>query len=781
MKRNPFISRLATSVAAVALTIGSTFTFSACSDDEDVDNSGSEPVTRLEAPVVAETPDENITENSLQLSWAAVKEATSYSAQIRLSEAGDIFRETITETTQVKFEGLNDGTTFYFRVRANYKYDESRNSAYSEWTTVETLKADPAKPTLDTPSNPMCDMSKTTTTSLTFRWESVELAKEYNVVLTSIGKDDQTFTTNETTYTFTGLEKGTKYYFTVQAAEIEGYNASKYSGVISAVTTAQLATPQNLTYQDKMSQAVRFAWDAVENAATYAYELTAATDTGDQTVIKEGLLAELQDIIIPGDPIYATATTNTSMTFRGLERDTYYAFRVKAVPSDDSYLESEFTDYCVIKTLLTDATPLAAPVITLDEAQQLKAMISWPAVANAFGYDYQYASAEQVEAGDETVYVSGELRATVADPANGVEAAACPTTLTMKDLTPNTAYKVRLMTIADPSKPTDGNSQWSEWFDVTTAELADALTISTAEELEEVFGRMKDGGVVTLKAGDYFTTETFKLTQGITLQGESETQRPHVNMKQITMGVAACAKVRFANILFTGFKVNDDGTLNTADLTGLGGYFLDNSGQTGHVESFEIENCVVYGGFKSAFIRMNRTNFGVQNLLVKNNIVSVGGSDGCVIGANGKDFGVNWVITGNTFDGIGRADYGNTKSAQMIRFPSSTNEAFAAEVSNNTFYNISCVKGKNLFEAPKGAINVSKNIVTIDPAITWTSNIGIAATLTSADNFIYNTTSSLEGFAVADPAISGYVFLENYKPTNADVIAAGAGDPRWLK
>lgn len=780
MKRNPFISRLATSVAAVALTIGSTFTFSACSDDEEVDNSGNKPAARLEAPVVSEVADENITENSLQFAWAAVEEATSYSAQIRLSEAGDIFRETITETTQAKFEGLSDGTKFYFRVRANYKYDESRNSAYSNWTEVETLKADPTKPTLDTPANPMCDMSKTTTTSLTFAWESVELAAKYNVVLTSIGKDDITATTTETSYTFTGLEMGVKYYFTVQAAEVEGYNASKFSGVISAVTTAQLATPQNLVFQDKMSQAVRFAWDAVENAATYGYELYTVTPAGEK-IVKEGTLEDLADVIIPGDPIYATATTNTSMTFRGLEKDTYYAFRVKAVPSDDSYLESEFTDYCVIKTLVTDATPLAAPVITLDEAQQLKAVVSWAPVANALGYDYQYALADLIAAGDETTYTSGELRATEADPANGIEAAPCPTTLTMKDLTPATAYKVRLMTIADPANPTDGDSAWSDWFDVTTPDLAAALTISTAEELEEVFGRMADGGVVTLKAGNYFTTETFKLTKGITLQGESAADRPHVNMKQITMGVATCSKVRFANIVFTGFKVNDDGTLNTTELTGLGGYFVDNSGQTGHIESFEIENCVVYGGFKSAFIRMNRTNFGAQNLLVKDNIVSVGGSDGCIIGANGKDFGKTWTITGNTFDQIGRSDYGNTKSAQMIRTPDSSDADFTVTISNNTFYNISCIKGKNLFEAKKGTVNVTKNIVTIDPSITWTSAIGIAATFASSDNFIYNTTSSIDGFTVADPAFSGYVFLENYKPTNADVIAAGAGDPRWLK
>lgn len=779
MKRNPFISRLATSVAAVALAIGSTFTLSSCSDDDEVDNSGSKPVTRLEAPVVAEVADEDITENSLTFTWAAVEEATHYSAQVRLSETGDIYRETLTANTTVSFEGLTDGTKYYFRVRANNTYNESRNSAYSEWTVVETVAADPTRPTLPTPANPMCDMSKTTVSSLTFSWESVEGATAYNVVLTTIGKDDVTATTTGTSYTFTGLEKGVKYYFTVQAAEIEGYNASKFSGVINARTTAQLETPTGLTCTVKMSEAAKFEWEAVENAATYAFELY---KNADQEPVMAGMLDDLGGDLVPGETIYATSTTNTSISFRGLERDTYYSLRVKAVPSGDAYLESGFTDYCVIKTLVTDATPLAAPALTIAEAQQLKATVTWTAVANALGYDYYYATADEIAAGDESVYVKGELRAIEADPAAGIEAGPCPTELVMKDLTPNTTYKLYVMTVADPANPTDGDSAYTE-LEVKTADLADVLTISTVEELEEVVGRMKDGGVVTIKAGNYFSTKTLTLTQGITFRGESASNRPHVNIKQITMGVAVCEKVRFADIVFTGYKVNGDGTLNTTDLAGLGGYFLDNSGQTGNIGSLEIENCVVYGGFKCAFLRMNRTNFGATNLIVKNNIVSVGGSDGAIIGANGKDFGASWVITGNTFDGIGRADYGNTKYGQMVRCPSSTNPDFSVEISNNTFYNISCVKSKDLFEAPTGTVTLSKNIVTIDTATTgaWAKGTGIKATLNSSDNFIFDTTSSIGGFTNADPEITGYVFLENYKPANAAVVAAGAGDPRWLK
>jgi len=784
MKKNPFISRLATSVAAVALTIGMAFTFSACSDDDEVvDPAATEP-SRLSVPAVNEVAEADITTSSLKFSWAAVEGASSYSAQIRLSEAGDIYRERIIEdATEVTFENLNDDTEYYFRVRANHKLNESRNSAYSTYTMVKTVAADPTVPQLAVPANVMCDKSKTSETELTFMWDTVENATAgYAVTLTSIGKDDVTATTTETTYTFTGLEKGVQYFFTVRACEVkEGdkvvYTASKNSGAVKATTIGQLPTPEHLKFQDKMSQAVKFVWDPVDNAVDYAYELTTYSVTGDEKTVVEGLVSEVSDAIVPGETVSATVS-NTSMTFRGLTKSTYYGFRVKAVSGNDAYTDSEFTDYCVIKTLETDATPLTAPILTVKEAQQLKVIVSWN-MTGTYGYDIQFAPKATEVADDDATYTI-EVRADATTGELPTEYAI--TTAGADALTPDTDYKVRIKTVADPGKLTDADSAWTEWMDVKTAPLANALTISTAEELEEAIDRMAEGGVLTLKAGEYNTSETYKLTRGITITGESATDRPKVNIAQITLcPTAACDFIRIANIEFTNFKVND-GTLDTS--SNAGKYFIDNSGQNAHVETMEIENCVVWGGFKSAFFRMNRTNYGVNNLTIKNNIICVGGSDGALVSANGKAFGKKWVITGNTIDKMGSV-YGNTKFQAIIRCPKGADGAtFEAEITNNTMYNIAIIKGKDLlFEAPSGTVTVKKNIITIDTSVTgaWTGGLGIEATVTSEDNFIFDTTSSITGFTVADPQISGYEFLKNYKPTNAAVIAAGAGDPRWLK
>ncbi len=810
MKKNPFISRLATSVAAVALTIGMAFTFSACSDDDEVVDPATTEPSRLSVPTVNEVAEADITTSSLKFSWAAVEGASSYSAQIRLSEAGDIYRERIVEdVTEVTFENLNDNTEYWFRVRANHKLNEGCNSAYSEYKMVQTVAADPAIPQLAVPANVMCDKSKTTETELTFMWDSVEGATAgYAVTLTSIGKDDVTATTTATTYTFSGLEKGVQYFFTVRACEVkEGdkvvYTASKNSGAVKATTVGQLPTPQNLKSQDKMSQAVRFVWDAVPNAKDYYYELQTLDLVGDPKTVKEGLMKEISGAITPGNPVREEATTNTSMSFFGLDKNTYYSFRVKAVSGNDAYQDSDFTDYCVIKTLEYDPTPLVTPKYTVKNVMPLKVFLAWKevvvnesevGVGAVAGYDIQFAPVGTEVADDDEDYM---IQLHTADASGAFpleygisEYGPADTEGNRMAVEPEKTYKVRMRTYADESNPKVSNSSWTEWKEVNTPALAKELTIESAEELEVAIDCMAEGGVLTLKAGEYNTSKTYNLTRSITITGESATDRPKVNIGQLEVAPSeVCDFIRIANIEFTNFKVNADGTLDTS--SNAGKYFLNNSSQKANIETMEIENCVVWGGFKSAFFRMNRTNFGVNNLTIKDNIICVGGSDGGLVSADAKDedkksvgkpFGKKWVITGNTIDKMG-AVYGNTKFQQIIRFPKGLADVeFEAEITNNTMYNLTIVKGKDLFEAFAGSkITVKKNIITIDSSITWTKGIGIKGTLTSENNFIFDTTATLEGFTVADPQISGYEFLKNYKPTNAAVIAAGAGDPRWLK
>lgn len=775
MKRLSFVSRLATSAVAVALTLGSTISFTACSDDEEVNNE--EPLTTLSVPVVAEVADSDITETSLQFSWDAVSEATTYSAQIRLSESGDIYREQITENTTVKFEGLTDNTTYYFRVRANYEYNESRNSAYSDWVVVTTVESDPTLPALDVPSNVICDASQTTTSSLTFVWDAVDNAKEYTVLLTSIGLEDVSEVVSECTKTFTGLEKGRQYFFTVQAREVTDgngavvYKASAYSGSVKATTTDQLATPTNLINSEKMAQAARFEWDAVEGAATYYYELY--TVTSDEALV-EGTMADLEGSVELGVPT-AVFTSNTSVTFYTLSKSTYYAFRVKAIaPESTATIDSEYTDFCVIRTLETDATPLALPVLTVTDAQQLKIVVSWAAVGSAYGYDWQFGTPDMAE----TDCVSGSIRYEINEE-TGVNELATSVTLNYiavdadgvkTALSPNTNYRVRVKTVADPAVSTDADSSWSEWFAVQTAPLATELTVDNFADLKEALeGRMADQSVLTVKGGTYNFTSGITFKSGTTVKaaaGETVTLNVNGNAFNIEDGLSA-TEIGFENLTMVG-----------ANTAGKGDHIFNvGTGVTAKIGTVRFSNCTIRDIDRSVFRTQNIAT-AVENFIMENTTVAMVAGCSQTYGVYQNEKGNSAVATFRncTFDNVATLQrqnavvfaenslniehctfYGTRGTNSIIRFGAQLGTVI--NISNSIFAG---AVTKVYYNSNYAAANESNNFAASD----------FSAAFVDASTVTVETMTSAELFP---NAASG-----NYAPASGSAAAAAqAGDTRW--
>lgn len=632
MKKFKFVSRFAASVAAVALTLGSV-AFTACSDDDEIDNSGIK--SRLDVPAVkAVSAETDITKTSLTFSWEAVAEATGYQAQIRYSETGDIVREQISENTTVTFENLNPGTQYFFRVCATCSYDEGRNSAYSTYVSATTEEADPTRPTFAVPAGVRCNMGETTENSLTFTWESVEGAEKYNVLLTAVGEDDRTFETTETSYTFNGLTTGTKYFFQVQAAEIvgeAGTNASAWSGAIKAVTTAKLQTPQELTLKVKMAHAAQFVWNEVAGAKAYQYELITLTDTesGNSQTVMEGLVSEIGDNFTPGATVYATSTTNTSISFLGLEKKAYYAFRVMAVaPADQTEsIDSEFTDQYVFRTLEFDATPLAIPAFSVSGISQLQFTPKWKTVLNAYGFDYQIALASDVKAGNEEAYVTRKIRAI--NETTKVEEAPSdenplPLEIVVKgtvvdsydetgakkiELAPNTEYMIRMMTIADPSQMIYGDSQWSEWTTVKTLELAMALSVDNTVKLSESVARMAEGGTLTLANGTYEEAQV-TFDRGVTIKA-AEGATPKLILKG-SFALAANAKI--GTIEFNGLDIQGAGQ--------TGSHILNADKFTVTVECIKFINCNCHD-YGRSFIRTQDKGTNVKNIVIENTVAKL--------------------------------------------------------------------------------------------------------------------------------------------------------------
>lgn len=775
MKKFKFVSRFAASVAAVALTLGSVVPFTACSDDDEIDNSGFK--SRLDVPAVnAVSAETDITQTSLTFSWEAVEGATGYQAQIRYSEAGDIVREKISENTTLTFDNLNPGTQYFFRVCATYKYDESRNSAYSAFVSATTEQADPTRPTFAVPAGVRCNMGATTKNSLTFAWESVEGAQKYNVLLTAVGEDDRTFETAETSYTFNGLTTGVKYFFQVQVAEItgdEGTNASAWSGAIKATTTAKLQTPQNLACKVKMAQAAQFVWDEVAGATTYAYELTTLTASGSETTVTEGLMSELTDNLISGQTVYATATTNTSMTFRGLEKDTYYSFRVKAVPAADQTetIESEFSDFCVIRTLAVDATPLAAPVFKCMDAQQFKLIMEITAVDRAYGYDYQIAKASDVDAGNEADYILGKIRA-AEDGTMPTEFIVGPKVVDADDesgekfleLELTTAYKMRMMTIADSKVPTDGNSSWSEWMAVSTVALATELTVDDKVKLSESVMRMAEGGTLTLAAGTYEEAQV-TFGRGITIKAASG-----ATPKLVLTGTFALeANANIGTIELNGLEIQGAGAAGSHIFNSAG------SGFTATVENLKFINCKAHS-YGRSFIRTQTATTNIKNISIENTTIKL--LDGCTetydicqLGASPETI----VVKNSIFDNI----------AAFIRINAELADNCTITVENCSFVNTRTKGQLFRLSGAKYTGAMSKCVLAGNVELKVGNNAASANLVTSSDNFaasdiMFTSMGDHASWATAESLTSAELFPNaatgDYSlAPSSQAAAAGAG------
>ena len=152
--------------------------------------------------------------------------------------------------------------------------------------------------------------------------------------------------------------------------------AYEYQGRVEPV---QLDAPV-LTVSSKTETTITVSWDAVPNADRYSlsYRLTGSTTWTNKNV-----------------------GTNTSYTITGLEANTEYDVRLKAVGDGVNYKSV----YSAILRAQTDATPtppvgpvtLETPVLSVSDKTGTTITVSWDAVPNAERYSLSYKLANMTE------------------------------------------------------------------------------------------------------------------------------------------------------------------------------------------------------------------------------------------------------------------------------------------------------------------------------------------------------------------------------------------------
>ncbi len=146
------------------------------------------------------------------------------------------------------------------------------------------------------------------TSQINLGWNSVTDAHSYTLEWSTDGSNWGVLaTTGGTTYSDTGLQAGTTYYYRILASN--GLGSSAYSALVHATTTAAApATPTGLHAATVSTSQINLSWNSVANTAFYTLERS-PDDTNWQVLVSAG---------------------GTTYSDTGLQANTTYYYRVSA-------------------------------------------------------------------------------------------------------------------------------------------------------------------------------------------------------------------------------------------------------------------------------------------------------------------------------------------------------------------------------------------------------------------------------------------------------------------
>ncbi|RKD89976.1 DUF5123 domain-containing protein [Mangrovibacterium diazotrophicum] len=318
-------------------------------------------------------------------------------------------------------------------------------------------------------------------------------------------------------------------------------------------------------------------------------------------------------------------TTANAFTLTGLDGNTQYSLRVKAIPTEASKGESEWASIY----FKTRAEQIMETVAAGDVASRT-VTLRWEAGATVTNIVLNDADGKEVQNVTITAeqMAAGELEVTGLSPEtsyeallmNGTKQRGSASFTTYPDV-PDAEYYIRLQA-----------------GDVLTQEMFDEITASTV--------------TVTFPAGGFFTfAETLTLPAGVSfnffgLPGDS---KAILNLTQLELG-ATHDYVKFTNLDISGLVYDATGT----PTGGSNSYFINQSGET-NTATLEFSNCLLHD-FNNTPLRLKDSadkyfgNLNIDNCLVYNipdsyYVINVSASNHVID---------NISITNSTFYNIGR-------------------------------------------------------------------------------------------------------------------------------
>ena len=290
------------------------------------------------------------------LKWNAVTGAAKYEVYRARSKDGDYIKySTVTGTSYTNTSYIEDGNTYYYKVRAL-----DANGTAGAWSSIvavtykQTLSAPTVTGGNDSQGRP------------TLKWKAVSGAAKYEVYRARSKDGDyiKYSTTTGTSYTNTSyIENGNTYYYKVRALDANG-TAGPWSDVVAVTCRLGLTAPTVTGGNDSQGRPT-LKWKAVTGAAKYEV-YRARSRSGEY---------------IKYSTVTGTSYTNTSYIENG---NTYY-YKVRALKSDGT--AGAWSSIVSVTYRAASTGTLSAPAVTGGNDSQGRPTLTWKAVTGAAKYE----------------------------------------------------------------------------------------------------------------------------------------------------------------------------------------------------------------------------------------------------------------------------------------------------------------------------------------------------------------------------------------------------------
>ena len=310
----------------------------------------------LPAPTVT---DGNDAQGRPTLTWKAVSGAAKYEVYRARSRSGEYIKySTVTGTSYTNTSYIEDGNTYYYKVRA---LDASGTAG--AWSSIVSVTYRAAS--TGTLPAPTVTGGNDSQGRPTLKWKAVSGAAKYEVYrsYSRDGSYSKYSTQTSTGYTNSSyLTSGTTYYYKVRALKSDG-TAGPYSAVVSVTCRLKLTAPSVTGGTDSQGRPT-LKWNAVTGAAKYEVYRSAS---------RSGTYTK-----------YSTQTSTSYTNSSYLTSGTTYYYKVRALGSDGSY-----GPYSSVASVTYRATSSAVPAeVTMGKAtaQGSYITVTWDKAANAASY-----------------------------------------------------------------------------------------------------------------------------------------------------------------------------------------------------------------------------------------------------------------------------------------------------------------------------------------------------------------------------------------------------------